>query len=1086
MNFVGPLAHRFDAVRFAAGMARAARSVVCIVANGQPRCTAWAVTPRLFVLPAYARFSESEQLTVRGVNSNGELSWKEEPQSCDLLDAGADNRMNIALLQIASPRRLPRLTVAPILPEPGAFLSLLSFSGGRNRLQWSSGRCIEVAGDLVAYDVAAEAGSGGGPVFDQQWRVVGMHMLGSAERNSGLTVSAILQILRSSRHWPEIVRFHRLVEVTDSPGSQTTDKLAAAASVDPGLLSTALATQFDASKLPVRTREALQLQVANPDEKLWTLMPAERNRILRSAGGLDVLRAHLPPRPRTTGDKVIRRIVKGPPYPLSEVAEEELPWWIQAVSWFDGVHSGLPPAAEVRRELEQRRVRSRLASTSGKNFQGRGKELTAMRRWFSSSPPVPLLVTGIGGVGKSALVARFALSRPEDTLTFWLDFDRADLAPDDAASVLDALAEQAAVQLEGWTAPSGGETLTADSLAGAILQARRSGAPPALLVLDSFEAAQYRERYQELWPVLEVLSGRISDLRIIVSGRAEVPELKLNGRAALPLKVDGLAWGDARKWLTSQRIRGESLQRRIWNMPPRGLPLILQLARELVAAGQSVPQLPKTLPPAAVVGFLYDRILDRVHDGSLKPLAKVAIVLRRLTPNLITEVLGSFATLPKGPVEVWFARLGREAGLVEGGSAGVLRLRSEVRASALHFLEQSDKQLVSKIDRAAAEWYALQPDVNQPEIAAELVYHRLRLGDVEGAKLAWRDGCGRFLQYAAESLRARSNERKWLSGRLSPSASGASLESWESDAGERIRMARARRKSSLVREVISERSTRSNDSPLVFHEAFELLEAGEQHAALDLLAKAGPGLSSAVVRDRAILRGLLLDETGAKRKALDELSDLNRAVFRDRKDSEIEWLLSYAGRLHVATDLEAEMQAVTELRRSPLLARHVAPIDAVTADLQTLLSGYSPHSAYFSLEMPTDESALPPFAKLVEEYRFRAVPDEPEALRRLRAQRAGRQAIEAVTGNEALARVLEIGWLRWHIASNELGLRQVALAQASLSGFASVDGALSMAFAYFAHLPGLNLLPEVKVQLPDHRAHPLKVLVNRLAGKVAK
>lgn len=48
-----------------------------------------------------------------------------------------------------------------------------------------------------------------------------------------------------------------------------------------------------------------------------------------------------------------------------------------------------------------------------------------------------MLITGIGGVGKSALVARFQAQLPENQLLLWLDFDRADLAPDDAVSVLD-------------------------------------------------------------------------------------------------------------------------------------------------------------------------------------------------------------------------------------------------------------------------------------------------------------------------------------------------------------------------------------------------------------------------------------------------------------------------------------------------------------------------------------------------------------------------------------------------------------------------------------------------------------------------
>ena len=63
------------------------------------------------------------------------------------------------------------------------------------------------------------------------------------------------------------------------------------------------------------------------------------------------------------------------------------------------------------------------------------------------------MVSGIGGVGKSSLVARFALSLPADTLFLWLDFDRADLAPDDALSVMTLLNQQASVQLADFKGP---------------------------------------------------------------------------------------------------------------------------------------------------------------------------------------------------------------------------------------------------------------------------------------------------------------------------------------------------------------------------------------------------------------------------------------------------------------------------------------------------------------------------------------------------------------------------------------------------------------------------------------------------------
>ena len=62
----------------------------------------------------------------------------------------------------------------------------------------------------------------------------------------------------------------------------------------------------------------------------------------------------------------------------------------------------------------------------------------------------------------------------------------------------------------------------------------------------------------------------------------------------------------------------------------------------LEAAEPEVPAdlcatIPEDLPRALIDGYLYQRILDRVVDHRLRPLAKDALVLRRLSVPLITR-----------------------------------------------------------------------------------------------------------------------------------------------------------------------------------------------------------------------------------------------------------------------------------------------------------------------------------------------------------------------------------------------------------------------------------------------------------------
>ena len=73
-------------------------------------------------------------------------------------------------------------------------------------------------------------------------------------------------------------------------------------------------------------------------------------------------------------------------------------------------------------------------------------------------------------------------------------------------------------------------------------------------MLDSFEVAQYKTRYGELWPVLEALTKEIKSLRVLVSGRVAVADLKLGTSTAASIHLDGLSKTDAKQWLKANRI----------------------------------------------------------------------------------------------------------------------------------------------------------------------------------------------------------------------------------------------------------------------------------------------------------------------------------------------------------------------------------------------------------------------------------------------------------------------------------------------------------------------------------------------------
>ena len=238
--------------------------------------------------------------------------------------------------------------------------------------------------------------------------------------------------------------------------------------------------------------------VIDPSQERWMLRGNERATLI-AGSTLDQLRvARGTEAIPDLGQKVIDRILAVPPFDLESIEEAELPFWLQAVRWFAGVVPDLPTPGPSTRSLAQRRSRSRLTDIAGPGFRGRKAELKQLDEWLDDPAGGLIAITGIGGVGKSALVAKLALDLAPGAVLLWLDFDRADLAPDNPASVLSILFEQVPIQLDGLELPAVDERpCSRRSRAGPLSpRARRA---PVLLVLDGFEVAQHAPRHREIW-----------------------------------------------------------------------------------------------------------------------------------------------------------------------------------------------------------------------------------------------------------------------------------------------------------------------------------------------------------------------------------------------------------------------------------------------------------------------------------------------------------------------------------------------------------------------------------------------------------
>jgi trypsin-like peptidase len=938
-----------DVAAFIAGLQAAARGVLRVTIGtldqSQALSSAWLITDSLVVVPDYVvstRWTDrpNEYFCVPDF-ADSKAAPDAKPIRAGLIHqpSGNPDGTRPALLRLDRPlsKRALRLQVSGA--ADGDHVFVLHHPQGVAELKLSIGKLVGQDAQWLRYDADTQNGSGGGPVLTGDWQVVAMHVRSSdaddptLRFNEGTSLAAMIEGLRATSAWPEIAAHHGLADV----GPATQEVMSSVGSspsptVRTGVLGSAVRWTFDPGILSAEDRERVRPLVIDPTAKRWVLLGNERERLIGSAP-LTALRDA-----RGTGDEtdpgqqVIDRILKGPPYDLAEIDEAALPYWLQAVRWFASTVPELPTPAAIHRTLGRKRIRSRLDEIAGPGFRGRAQELATLRAWFDDPGAGPMAITGIGGVGKSALAAKLASDLPSSAL-LWLDFDRADVAPDDAVSVLTLIFDQLTLQVDGFRPPPiDGETWsTAVGGLGAALGPGMAPDAPILLVLDGFEVAQHEARHEEIWQLLELLLDQLPGTRVVACGRAPVTGVVLNDRPIRNLHILGLNRDDAATWLREHGVTSKEALGKVLEVS-RGVPLILHLAARWLETGGKLKDLPDDFPATLVQGFLYQRILDRVIDPELKPVARDVLVLRRVTPDMLAVVVPD--SLPKGvEPDAVFARLAREMGLVDdrpdagpagslaGGAAlatattGTLQLRPEVRAATLRLLERADRNRVRTIDRRAAKWYAGQ-DLDEPMNRAELVYHLLRAGDLTGATAAWKDECAAFLLDAEDELPVRSRQaRAWLHDRLEPARKqAAGPEGWEHDAAARIRAMLARGIVRGVQDVLAERSERSDGSVLALYDAWTRWRDGDATAAGAILA-AAPLDDGPASRDRSALAASLALAAGDRRAAdglLAAIEDPTR--WAERGQMELDTLSVTAARARLTVDLDREAELLGLLR----------------------------------------------------------------------------------------------------------------------------------------------------------------------------
>lgn len=625
-----------------------------------------------------------------------------------------------------------------------------------------------------------------------------------------------------------------------------------------------------------------------------SMLRSERRRTALEVMQLDGIRQALVcnPRPKTTLQQVFEAYVEGRPPNLKRESLPELGATLQAVEWLKDIVPGLPDSTEVQRRIERETLLRPFRELAGQAFAGRRSELGRLREYvaFLASrtwqetvrrgarsllnwhEKPPMIIHGPGGMGKSALISRFILDHLEpgsdalDELPFvYLDFDRASLVPERPLNLLLEAGKQIASQFPEtipmwrqlqpqWSTESQRPTPSPDVLNRMptdFMQLVQSGGlleKPLLFVLDTFEEVQYRSSafVEAVFSLLALLQHAVPRLRVVVVGRAPVSldKYPTENRLLGPLNS-----ADAEEYL---RARG--LDRKLAEAVADqvgGNPLSLRLALEVIqkegASRRGIAGLETRnaiyirLQDSQIQGQLYRRILGHIHRDDVARLAHPGLVLRRITADLIYQVLAQRCgvTVPDmDTARFLFGEMQREVSLVTVAEDGSLRHLPEVRRVMIDLLRKDDPVKVRDIQERAIAYYETQETAlaNEPEprklaARAERLYHMLALGRArDELERAWTPGLERYLGDVLEELPPPS--RAWLAPRIGrdidqSTLSHIDLPDWELHAVRRVTDNLQLGKPDVALDVLRERAERSFASPLYVVQAQALILAGD-------------------------------------------------------------------------------------------------------------------------------------------------------------------------------------------------------------------------------------------------------------------
>ena len=496
----------------------------------------------------------------------------------------------------------------------------------------------------------------------------------------------------------------------------------------------------------------------------WRLRDDERIRVLRGRPRNELIAAldaspHIPDEPV---QRLLEQELRGTLPPVEGLGPADLAALIQLRRWL-GPGSGLPTEDGVAARLDWLNLMAPLKRLLTRGFVGREDLLAALLHHVDTpDAEAPFVIQGVGGSGKSTVLARLIEHSTEDgALVCYASFDRSWLVRGGPWALVDEIARQAGMQ---FTEALSGTRRTVEELRRQIRRyAQRSGwsdvasrsvqqlesVPTPLLkdlyelvggrrlvlVLDTLEELARRDASLSYAcsAFLRQLSDALPGLRVVAAGRALPRTGFVAGRIWTLTGLDDRDGVELLRQLTDMAEEDELLVRMV--RATGGNPLSLHLAADVLRRTGSDPMRLIEIGEGDVQGQLYSRLLEHIKDKRAQAIAHPGLVVRRITPEVIRDVLAEpcgLAPLSDADAAAIFWALQSEATLCEPSmdGDGALFHRADVRALMLPAITRAMPAAARMIHEAAVRYYEqLTPSPRTTDLVArrEELYHRLML-----------------------------------------------------------------------------------------------------------------------------------------------------------------------------------------------------------------------------------------------------------------------------------------------------------------------------------------------------------------------